>query len=150
MTARSFSSWVYYCKISTFNALFVSSGETGFSSWVYYCKISTVTRWRRPFQTCSFSSWVYYCKISTFQGRLENKVFGFSSWVYYCKISTRGRGCGFVCHLVSVAEFITVRFQRVHRDIGSAVLSVSVAEFITVRFQRMRSSLMISWNFWFQ
>ena len=36
---------------------------------------------------------------------------------------------------VSVAEFITVRFQRsvpLDRDLG---LSVSVAEFITVRFQ---------------
>ena len=37
-----FSSWVYYCKISTsFDNLYVLKWSSCFSSWVYYCKIST-------------------------------------------------------------------------------------------------------------
>ena len=36
---------------------------------------------------------------------------------------------------VSVAEFITVRFQRGRNPLRNCVEKVSVAEFITVRFQ---------------
>ena len=38
--------------------------------------------------------------------------------------------------LVSVAEFITVRFQRSTSPAGRRTGVVSVAEFITVRFQQ--------------
>ena len=45
-------------------------------------------------------------------------------------------GCGHRAQcVVSVAEFITVRFQRAHPTMKPVELFVSVAEFITVRFQ---------------
>ena len=41
---------------------------------------------------------------------------------------------------VSVAEFITVRFQPVENRVEVLSLRVSVAEFITVRFQPVDES----------
>ena len=52
--------------------------------------------------------------------------------------------------LVSVAEFITVRFQLTTTSHTAHSLMVSVAEFITVRFQLKAGALMLTGAFSFQ
>ena len=142
----------------------------GFSSWVYYCKISTLTEpffalaivlvsvaefitvrfqpdrsgRRTGFRRVSVAEFITVrfqpdrCK------RTEAvRDRSFSSWVYYCKISTSPAWIREInAPRVSVAEFITVRFQPVENRVEVLSLRVSVAEFITVRFQpvRMRAS----------
>ena len=136
---KGFSSWVYYCKISTLNTRHRRNSERSFSSWVYYCKISTHMK--------AFLEETHLVSVAEFiTVRFQLHAAGFlvrqrpvsvaefitvrfqpgagcqtvcpadlcfSSWVYYCKISTWCcvERTAFCKAQVSVAEFITVRFQ---------------------------------------